>query len=62
MKNPFYEKTFRKAIATHDWAVFAGQYVAIQIDEETLFRSAATLTSYLQPYALGFVWEIKLLP
>ena len=49
------EKPFRKAIATHDWAVFAGQYVAIQIDEETLVPqwAAMLLTSYLQPYALG---------
>ena len=49
------EKPFRQAIAAHDWSVFAGQYVAIQIDEETLVPQWATmlLTSYLQPYALG---------
>ena len=49
------EKPFRQEIAAHDWSVFAGQYVAIQIDEETLVPQWATmlLTSYLQPYALG---------
>ena len=49
------EKPFRQLIADHDWAVFAGQYVAIQIDKETLVPQWATmlLTSYLEPYALG---------
>ena len=49
------EKTFRKAIATHDWTEYTGQYVAIQIDKETLVPQWATmlLTSYLEPYALG---------
>ena len=48
------EKPFRQLIADHDWAVFAGQYVAIQIDEDTLVPQWATMliTSYLQPYAL----------
>ena len=55
------EKPFRQLIADHDWAVFAGQYVAIQIDKETLVPQWATmlLTSYLEPYALGFVWGIR---
>jgi hypothetical protein len=49
------EKPFRQAIAAHDWANYTGQYVALQIDQETLVPQWATmlLTSYLQPYALG---------
>ena len=47
------EKTFRKAIATHDWTEYTGQYVAIQIDEATLVPQWATmlLTSCLIPHA-----------
>jgi hypothetical protein len=49
------EKPFRQRIAEHEWAVFAGQYVAIQIDKDTLVPQWATmlLTSCLQPYAMG---------
>ena len=49
------EKTFRKAIATHDWTEYTGQYVAIQIDEATLVPQWATmlLTSCLIPHAQG---------
>ena len=49
------EKPFRQALATHDWTEYTGQYVAIQIDKETLVPQWATmlLTSYLEPYALG---------
>ena len=47
------EKPFRQAIAAHDWTNYAGQYVAIQIDEGTLVPqwAAMLLTSCLQPYA-----------
>ena len=49
------EKTFRKAIATHDWTEYTGQYVAIQIDEATLVPQWASmlLTSCLIPHAQG---------
>ena len=49
------EKTFRKAIATHDWTEYTGQFVAIQIDEATLVPQWATmlLTSCLIPHAQG---------
>ena len=49
------EKTFRKAIATHDWTEYTGQYVAIQIDQATLVPQWATmlLTSCLIPHAQG---------
>ena len=49
------EKTFRKAIATHDWTEYTGHYVAIQIDEATLVPQWATmlLTSCLIPHAQG---------
>ena len=49
------EKPFRQAIAAHDWVNYTGQYVALQINQETLVPQWATmlLTSYLQPYALG---------
>ena len=49
------EKPFRQAIADHDWTVFTGQYVAIQIDKDTLVPQWATmlLTSCLLPHALG---------
>ena len=48
------EKPFRQATAAHDWTNYAGQYVAIQIDEGTLVPqwAAMLLTSCLQPYAL----------
>jgi hypothetical protein len=49
------EQSFRQAIATHDWTDYTGQYVALQIDQETLVPqwTAMLLTSCLQPYALG---------
>lgn len=49
------EKSFRQAMAAHDWTNYTGQYVAIQIDQETLVPqwAAMLLTSCLQPYALG---------
>ena len=49
------EKPFRQRIAEHEWAVFAGHYVAIQIDKDILVPQWATmlLTSCLQPYAMG---------
>ena len=47
------EKPFRQLIADHDWTIYAGQYVAIQIDEETLVPqwAAMLVTSYLLPHA-----------
>jgi len=49
------EKSFRKAIAAHDWTGYTGHYVALQIDQETLVPqwAAMLLTSCLHPYALG---------
>jgi len=49
------EKPFRQAIASHDWAVYTNQFVALQIGQETLVPqwAAMLLTSSLQPYALG---------
>ena len=47
------EKPFRQAIASHDWTIYAGQYVAIQINEDTLVPqwAAMLVTSYLLPHA-----------
>ena len=49
------EKPFRQAIAAHDWVNYTGQYVAIQIDEETLVPqwAAMLVTSCLLPHAQG---------
>lgn len=48
------EKSFRKAIATHDWTDYTGQYVALKINPETLVPqwAAMLVTSCLKPYAL----------
>ena len=49
------EKPFRQAIAAHDWTAYTGQYVALQIEQETLVPqwAAMLITSCLQPFALG---------
>lgn len=49
------EKSFRQAIATHDWTDYTGQYVSLHIDQEIMVPqwAAMLLTSCLQPYALG---------
>jgi hypothetical protein len=48
------EKPFRKAISAHDWTKYTEQYVALQINPETLVPqwAAMLLTSCLKPYAL----------
>ena len=48
------EKPFRKAIAAHDWTKYTEQYVALQINPETLVPqwAAMLVTSCLKPYAL----------
>jgi hypothetical protein len=47
------EKPFRQAITSHDWTIYAGHYVAIQINEDTLVPQWATMlvTSNLLPHA-----------
>lgn len=49
------EKPFRQVIAEHDWTVYAGQFVALQIDEDTLVPqwAAMLVTSCLLPHAQG---------
>jgi hypothetical protein len=49
------EKPFRKTIADHDWTVYAGQFVAIQINKEILVPqwAAMLITSCLLPHAHG---------
>ena len=45
------EKSFRQAIATHDWTDYTGQYVSLHIDQEIMVPqwAAMLLTSCLQP-------------
>ena len=49
------EKPFRQAITAHDWTHYSGQYVAIQIDQETLVPqwAAMLVTSCLLPHVEG---------
>ena len=49
------EKPFRQVIAEHDWTVYAGQFVALQINEDTLVPqwAAMLITSCLLPHAQG---------
>ena len=49
------EKPFRQAITAHDWTHYTGQYVAIQIDQETLVPqwAAMLVTSCLLPHVQG---------
>jgi len=37
------EKPFRQVIAEHDWTVYAGQFVALQINEDTLVPQWAAM-------------------